>query len=75
MLIYLQMEPKWSQNRIKSIQTNSTHSDHETSIFQHSGPTEGGPIKVILLNTPSIKWREECSVFCTVLSNNSRGDN
>ena len=39
MLIYLQMEPKWSQNRIKSIQTNSTHSDHETSIFQHSGPT------------------------------------
>ena len=29
------MEPKWSKNRIKSIQTNSTHSDHETSIFQH----------------------------------------
>ena len=41
MLIYLQMEPKWSQNRIKSIQTNSTHSDHETSIFQYSGPTVG----------------------------------
>ena len=39
MLIYLQMEPKWSQNKIKSIQTNSTHSDHETSIFQHSRPT------------------------------------
>ena len=41
MLIYLQMEPKWSQNRIKSIQTNSTHPDYETSIFQHSGPTVG----------------------------------
>ena len=39
MLIYLQMEPKWSQNRIKSIKSILTHPDHETSIFQHSGPT------------------------------------
>ena len=33
------MEPKWSQNRIKSIKSILTHPDHETSIFQHSGPT------------------------------------
>ena len=69
MLIYLQMEPKWSQNRIKSIKSILTHPDHETSIFQHSGPTVEG----LTTNSPTDRQTEDGQMVGRTYRQTNRG--